>query len=630
MGGLGGHMNHLYDNRDLTFKEMKEIFEAAASGKLSGTEKTDGQNLYISYSIGTGKAKAARNKSNIKSGGMDAVALANKFAGRGNLTSAFVDSFTAFEKTVKTLSLKNQFEIFGKDADIFYSAEIMDPRNSNVINYDKKTLLIHQTGHAKFNKDTGNVEDIDVTTNVKALNKAMSDLIGDESIDYTVKMNSVRKLKAIADGSVVSIAQQRIDGLLSDNNLTDDATVGLYVLENLDLILSNNRLRLDLDKKKMFLRKLYGDKGLKINAIKKGLDEETQSKIDNIYKNKDELLKRIIEPLEDIVHDFSVAVLKGMRSAFVLSNSKEVSRLKDEVSKAIKDIQNSGSEESNIFLQKHLKKLKDIENISTASEGFVFDYNGKLYKFTGNFAPINQILGFYKYGRADKVNENEVMELNENDRGERTAYFVWGRMNPPHMGHKVLLDSAAKNSKKERSDYFIFLTKTVNKKKDPIPYEHKIKIFQSLFPEYKDSLVTNVEIKTMTDALMFLQSKGYNKVRLVVGSDQVQPFEWIINNNGKTDNKSGNVYEFDDIDIVSGGQRDNSDGVAGLSATKLRNAASANDFDTFYKFYPDKLSVEFVRSIFSLVKNGMGIKENLNLDKYINKLIEQELKGKLI
>ena len=65
-GGQGGHMNHLYDNRKLTFAKIKEIFTAASNGELQGTEKTDGQNLYISYSVKDGKAKSARNKGNIK------------------------------------------------------------------------------------------------------------------------------------------------------------------------------------------------------------------------------------------------------------------------------------------------------------------------------------------------------------------------------------------------------------------------------------------------------------------------------------------------------------------------------------------------------------------------------------
>ena len=65
-GGVAGHMNHLYDNPDLTFREMKQVFQAASNGELKGTEKTDGQNLQLSYDIQTSSARAARNKGNIK------------------------------------------------------------------------------------------------------------------------------------------------------------------------------------------------------------------------------------------------------------------------------------------------------------------------------------------------------------------------------------------------------------------------------------------------------------------------------------------------------------------------------------------------------------------------------------
>ena len=47
MGGVAGHMDHLYDDRDLTFAGMKEILSAASEGKLSYEEKVDGQNISI-------------------------------------------------------------------------------------------------------------------------------------------------------------------------------------------------------------------------------------------------------------------------------------------------------------------------------------------------------------------------------------------------------------------------------------------------------------------------------------------------------------------------------------------------------------------------------------------------------
>ena len=49
MGGVAGHMDHLYDNSDLTFSKMKEIMEAASNAELKTEEKVDGQNLFLSY-----------------------------------------------------------------------------------------------------------------------------------------------------------------------------------------------------------------------------------------------------------------------------------------------------------------------------------------------------------------------------------------------------------------------------------------------------------------------------------------------------------------------------------------------------------------------------------------------------
>ena len=51
MGGVAGHMDHLYDNPNLTFSKMKEIMQAASNGELDTEEKVDGQNLFLSYSL---------------------------------------------------------------------------------------------------------------------------------------------------------------------------------------------------------------------------------------------------------------------------------------------------------------------------------------------------------------------------------------------------------------------------------------------------------------------------------------------------------------------------------------------------------------------------------------------------
>ena len=60
---------------------------------------------------------------------------------------------------------KTQTKIFGQNADVYYNTEVMnpgvpeaeegDPRGqgtTNVIPYDRKTLLIHAVGHQTYNK----------------------------------------------------------------------------------------------------------------------------------------------------------------------------------------------------------------------------------------------------------------------------------------------------------------------------------------------------------------------------------------------------------------------------------------------------------------------------------------------
>ena len=79
MGALAGHMNHIYDNLDLSFSALLDIFSQASSGKLNVTEKVDGQNLFFTYNVKTKKASFARDSSEAISGGISKELLNKKF-----------------------------------------------------------------------------------------------------------------------------------------------------------------------------------------------------------------------------------------------------------------------------------------------------------------------------------------------------------------------------------------------------------------------------------------------------------------------------------------------------------------------------------------------------------------------
>ena len=434
MGGVAGHMSHLSDNGEMKFSEMKDVFSKASSGELIGTEKTDGVNLFISYSVPTGTARAARNKSNIKSGGMTAAELAAKFEGRGALADAFNNAFYVFEKAVSSLPQEQQISIFGPDANVYYNAEVMSPGSNNIIDYDKRTLLIHQVGHAEFDKTTGNVSGTDVEANVKALKASIEDMQrATAEDDFSVEINSIRKLQGLSDDVALKNAVSRLSKLVSSSGLSADSTINDYIVSKVAPVVMDALPGSPIENKRELVKRIMGVKGASLAKVTKGISAEDKTIARELVKNSKQTMKKILFPLEDIVHDFAVEMLKGLNSAFVLDNQEETGRIRNNVAKAISAIENSGNEEAMSILKQNMQKLKDIEKVSTAAEGFVFDYNGRTYKFTGNFAPVNQILGLFKFGRGNvpPLQSNELTEASR----PLTVAIVPGGFKPPHAGH---------------------------------------------------------------------------------------------------------------------------------------------------------------------------------------------------
>ena len=441
MGGVAGHMDHLYDNPDLTFSEMKEIMTAASNGELTAEEKVDGQNLFLSYSIPEGKAKGARNKGNLKSGGLDGAGLAQKFAGRGGLTEAFTGGFETFEKAVEALSDEEKQRVFGPDANIWYNAEVMDPGSRNVILYDDKTLKIHNVGHFVFDRETGEKEPLPegtLQTLDNALERMKSRL---HQGDFNLAREAIIQLQRLEDDSALNRAITQIDRAISEEGLGENSTVQDYVFSRLmngiDANLPTN-LKEEIVR---YLLKLPGNVGLK--ALKKGLKKEDLEDLKAIIAGKRTLLQQAIEPIELVVHDFTVDILKGMKSLFIANTEKEVSRLKQELAEAVKNITDRGQEDPQAMsvLQRHLNKIKDFSLITTPIEAIVFDYNGHTYKFAGNFAPINQILGLFRYSKGSpKLTKESISfdsEILTEEDGKRVALLPGG-FKPPHAGHYAL------------------------------------------------------------------------------------------------------------------------------------------------------------------------------------------------
>ena len=215
---------------------------------------------------------------------------------------------------------------------------------------------------------------------------------------------------------------------------------------------------------------------------------------------------------------------------------------------------------------------------------------------------------------------------------DKIAYFTFGRLNPPTIGHEKLMDALAKQA--GRNDYFVFVSQTQDAKKNPLNYNAKVKHIRKMFPRHARRVMINKKVRTAFDAASFLYDKGYRSIVMVVGSDRVTEFETLLHKYNGKEGRHG-FYNFQSITVASAGARDpDAEGVEGMSASKMRQFASDNDFTSFSQGLGSTVSNKDAKKLFMDVRDGMGLKEETVFKRHVelepvSEVREQFVQGKL-
>ena len=185
-----------------------------------------------------------------------------------------------------------------------------------------------------------------------------------------------------------------------------------------------------------------------------------------------------------------------------------------------------------------------------------------------------------------------------------TLTIAFGRFNPPHAGHQQLMDTAAAAAEAEESDYLIVPSRSNDPKKNPLDADTKVAFMRGMFPQHSSRIQNDQNTRTIFDVLKKAHNDGYTNVRIVGGADRVKEFDKLANN------YNGSLYQFDNVEVVSAGDRDpDADGVEGMSASRLRLAASENDFKTFMSAMPEGFPRREAKQLFDTTRMSMGINE---------------------
>tara|TARA_B110000908_G_C10265559_1_gene463536 strand:+ start:1718 stop:4141 length:2424 start_codon:yes stop_codon:yes gene_type:complete len=394
-GGAYGHMAHPFDDKGLTFGDLKNIIVMGLQGNLSretiATEKTDGQNLFVTWNNGL---KAARNAGDIKRGGVSSSDIASKFAGRGNIEKAFNYAMRDLGKAFGSINDKQKEKIFD-NGNNWVNMEIIYPASANVINYDAPYLQFHNVLQYKNGSAIGAVND-----GARILAGMIRQVNANVQKSFSIIGPNILKVKANQDfGKMKSKFIGKLNKIKSEFRLSDKDTLGMYHQKWWENFITSkspstvaNDILVGLTKRWAFF-----DKSFRLNKLNIP-NEKVLDWAKNIDKEKHaSQIKKNMFAIETLFFEVGAEILSNASGFLAANPDKAVQDMKKQVDRAIAGVKAGGDPKKLARVAQQLEKISAIGGFSRVvpSEGIVFIYKGKTYKFTGAFAPVNQITGLF-------------------------------------------------------------------------------------------------------------------------------------------------------------------------------------------------------------------------------------------
>jgi len=190
-----------------------------------------------------------------------------------------------------------------------------------------------------------------------------------------------------------------------------------------------------------------------------------------------------------------------------------------------------------------------------------------------------------------------------------TLTLAFGRFNPPHAGHLQLMDVAAQSAAQSAElgngdDYIIVPSRSQDPKKNPLDPDTKVSMMRQMFPQHSERIINDGANRTIFDVLKKAHNDGYANVRIIAGQDRVKEFDKL------SQNYNGQLYQFDNMEVVSSGDRDpDAEGMEGLSSSRMRLAAVEGDFKTFRAGLPEGTPRKMAMTLFDTVRQTMNVQE---------------------
>lgn len=326
--------------------------------------------------------------------------------------------------------------------------------------------------------------------------------------------------------------------------------------------------------------------------------------------------------INQTVRDGTTPTSKGLQKHIADKYQKMVSKLKtekaqnaklDELKTHVTHIQKNATHYDNLLkMHGHIQDAKNelvrsleanegsyahaIGGVPSKPEGFVYSHT-----HNGVTEPTKLV------NRAEFARQNLLKARGPSEEPKQEGkhgVMAYGRMNPPTAGHEQVVNKIHEVAKKHNAIHKLVLSHSQDAKKNPLDVETKVKHARNAFPG------TNIEgaskeKPTIMHHAADMAAQGVEHLHVVAGSDRLPEYEKLLKAYNGKEGKHGS-YNFKSITLHSAGERDpDSEGVSGVSGTKMRELASGGKKKDFHAALPSAMKPEHKDALYNDLRKAM-------------------------
>ena len=180
------------------------------------------------------------------------------------------------------------------------------------------------------------------------------------------------------------------------------------------------------------------------------------------------------------------------------------------------------------------------------------------------------------------------------------AFLVYGRFNPPTLGHKAMINKMINFARAAGGVPYIVTTHTRRFANNPLAQNNKMTLLRQMYPGI-EVLGTSKENPTPHSIVKLLEKK-HNNFTFVVGSNRTEAFTGMFSK-----------PNYKHINVMPGGNRNaNSNNVNGISATKVRDAARRGNRGMVRNYLNESITENQINKLIKIITGEINRLNNNN------------------